>query len=101
MDISIPDELSVLGVTSKDIEEKKSDLSKSVKFEVKENDVIFQNYDLLLTPVQPLPAFKAGIEFPEDHNFKRWHEWTPFTNPFNLLQSIGSGQILQIRNFIP
>ena len=48
--------------------------------------VFFQNYDLLLTPGQPLPAFKAGMEFPEGHNFKRWHEWTPFTYPFNLTQ---------------
>ena len=25
----------------------------------------FQDYDLLLTPGQPLPAFKAGVEFPD------------------------------------
>lgn len=46
----------------------------------------FQNYDLLLTPGQPLPAFTAGIEFPEGYGFTRWHQWTPFTYPFNLTQ---------------
>ena len=46
----------------------------------------FQDYDLLLTPGQPLPAFKAGIEFPDGFGFERWHEWTPFTYPFNLTQ---------------
>ena len=46
----------------------------------------FQEYDLLLTPGQPVPAFQAGLEVPRDHNFERWHEWTPFTYPFNLTQ---------------
>ena len=46
----------------------------------------FQDYDLLLTPGQPLPAFAAGIEFPEGYGFTRWHQWTPFTYPFNLTQ---------------
>ena len=46
----------------------------------------FQDYDLLLTPGQPLPAFAAGIEFPEGLGFSRWHQWTPFTYPFNLTQ---------------
>lgn len=46
----------------------------------------FQDYDLLLTPGQPLPAFTAGIEYPEGHGFSRWYDWTPFTYPFNLTQ---------------
>ena len=46
----------------------------------------FETYDLLLTPGQPLPAFTAGIEFPEGMGMSRWYEWTPFTYPFNLTQ---------------
>jgi aspartyl-tRNA(Asn)/glutamyl-tRNA(Gln) amidotransferase subunit A len=46
----------------------------------------FQDYDLLLTPGQPMPAFTAGIEFPEGYGFTQWHQWTPFTYPFNLTQ---------------
>jgi aspartyl-tRNA(Asn)/glutamyl-tRNA(Gln) amidotransferase subunit A len=46
----------------------------------------FQDYDLLLTPGQPMPAFTAGIEFPEGYGFTHWHQWTPFTYPFNLTQ---------------
>ena len=44
MGISIPEELSVFGVTSKDFADKKSYLSKSVKDEVDENDVIWELY---------------------------------------------------------
>ena len=43
-------------------------------------------YDLLLTPTLPLPAFEAGKEVPEDSGMKRWTEWTPFSYPFNLTQ---------------
>ena len=49
-------------------------------------EAFFQDYDLLLTPGQPLPAFAAGIEYPEGHGFTRWYDWTPFTYPFNLTQ---------------
>ncbi len=48
MDISIPEDLSLLGVTPKDFEEKKNDLAKSEKVEVKENDVIWELYNDLL-----------------------------------------------------
>ena len=48
MEISIPEELSVLGVTPKDFEEKKSDLAKSKNIEAKENDVIWELYKDLL-----------------------------------------------------
>ena len=49
-------------------------------------EAFFQEYDLLITPGQPLPAFEAGAEFPEGYGFERWHQWTPFTYPFNLTQ---------------
>ncbi len=43
-----------------------------------------QDYDLLVTPSLPLPAFAAGAEVPPGSGMKRWPEWTPFTYPFNL-----------------
>jgi aspartyl-tRNA(Asn)/glutamyl-tRNA(Gln) amidotransferase subunit A len=35
-------------------------------------------WDLLLTPTLPLPAFAAGIEFPRRGDASRWTDWTPF-----------------------
>ena len=45
-----------------------------------------ENYDLLLTPTLPIPAFKAGQETPDPVNQPRWPIWTPFSFPFNLTQ---------------
>ncbi len=45
-----------------------------------------QDYDLLLTPTLPIPAFDAGLEFPPDYGDDRWCDWTPFSYPFNLTQ---------------
>jgi aspartyl-tRNA(Asn)/glutamyl-tRNA(Gln) amidotransferase subunit A len=43
-------------------------------------------YDLLLTPAVPIPAFETGREMPADSPHQRWTSWTPFTYPFNLTQ---------------
>lgn len=43
-----------------------------------------RDYDLLLTPCLPIPAFPAGQETPHQMTAKRWSGWTPFTFPFNL-----------------
>ena len=43
-----------------------------------------QEYDLLLTPALPIPAFEAGVEVPRGSDMARWPEWTPFSYPFNL-----------------
>lgn len=43
-------------------------------------------YDLLITPTLPIPAFEAGKEVPAGSGMKRWTEWTPFSYPFNLTQ---------------
>ncbi len=43
-------------------------------------------YDLLVTPILPIPAFSAGMEKPESMAGDRWADWTPFTYPFNLTQ---------------
>jgi aspartyl-tRNA(Asn)/glutamyl-tRNA(Gln) amidotransferase subunit A len=46
---------------------------------------VFHNtYDLLLTPVVPLAAFDAGIEYPPGRGYSRWFDWSPFTYPFNF-----------------
>ena len=66
------------------------------------------DYDLLLTPAMPIPAFEAGRETPSGGSQSnggegegadgrsnieealieeaRWMDWTPFTYPFNLTQ---------------
>jgi aspartyl-tRNA(Asn)/glutamyl-tRNA(Gln) amidotransferase subunit A len=43
-----------------------------------------EDYDLLLTPTLPIPAFTAGQESPDGP--ARWTSWTPFTYPFNMTQ---------------
>jgi aspartyl-tRNA(Asn)/glutamyl-tRNA(Gln) amidotransferase subunit A len=43
-------------------------------------------YDLLLTPAMPIPAFEVGREVPAGSPRRRWTSWTPFTYPFNLTQ---------------
>jgi len=48
MDFSIPEELSVFGVTSDDFAEKKGDLSKSINEEISENDIIWELYKDLI-----------------------------------------------------
>lgn len=45
-----------------------------------------KEYDLLLSPTVPIPAFEAGREVPEGSPGPRWTSWTPFTYPFNLTQ---------------
>ncbi len=43
-----------------------------------------RDYDLLLTPTLPIPAFDAGLEAPPQEG--EWVDWTPFSYPFNLTQ---------------
>jgi aspartyl-tRNA(Asn)/glutamyl-tRNA(Gln) amidotransferase subunit A len=45
-----------------------------------------EEYDLLLTPALPIPAFEAGAEVPSGAAEPRWTSWTPFTYPFNMTQ---------------
>jgi aspartyl-tRNA(Asn)/glutamyl-tRNA(Gln) amidotransferase subunit A len=57
----------------------------------------FEQYDLLLTPSMPLPAFEAGCLVPPGGEWgERWTDWAPFSYPFNLTQqpaaSIPCGQ---------
>jgi len=48
--------------------------------------LFMDDYDLLLTPTMPLPAFAAGEDFPAEINGKpmTYLGWTAFTYPFNL-----------------
>jgi aspartyl-tRNA(Asn)/glutamyl-tRNA(Gln) amidotransferase subunit A len=43
-------------------------------------------WDLLITPTLPIPAFTAGQNVPDGWPDEHWHSWTPFTYPFNLTQ---------------
>lgn len=45
-----------------------------------------EDYDLLLTPTLPCPAFDAGLDFPPEIAGKpmSYLGWTAFTYPFNL-----------------
>ena len=46
---------------------------------------VFADFDLLVTPATPIPAFAAGQECPTAGDWD-WTSWTPFTYPFNLSQ---------------
>ena len=52
------------------------------RFQARMNE-FFQSCDLLITPTMPIPAFAAGLEFP-DASYREWWEWSPFTYPFDL-----------------
>ncbi|MQA27197.1 MAG: amidase [Micromonosporaceae bacterium] len=45
-----------------------------------------QQYDVLITPTVPIPAFEAGHDVPPGSGFTDWPQWTPFSYPFNLTQ---------------
>ncbi|MDR6289881.1 aspartyl-tRNA(Asn)/glutamyl-tRNA(Gln) amidotransferase subunit A [Inquilinus ginsengisoli] len=45
-----------------------------------------QDWDLLLMPTLPIPAFAAGQDLPLAPDGSYWADWTPFTYPFNLTQ---------------
>ncbi len=47
-------------------------------------DAFHHQYDLLLTPTLPIPAFSAGQNFPDNSIYKSWFEWAEFCYPFNL-----------------
>jgi len=44
-----------------------------------------EQYDLLLTPALPLPAFEVGELVPRSGKWgTAWSDWSPFSYPFNL-----------------
>lgn len=42
-----------------------------------------ERFDVLVTPMMPMPAFKAGQDLSEPGQ-KTWMDWSPFTYPFNM-----------------
>jgi len=45
-----------------------------------------QDYDVLVTPTLPLPAFPVGQDVPDGWPSPDWTSWTPYTYPFNMTQ---------------
>jgi aspartyl-tRNA(Asn)/glutamyl-tRNA(Gln) amidotransferase subunit A len=45
-----------------------------------------RDFDILLTPTLPIPAFEAGYVAPPGEDQFNWMSWTPFSFPFNLTQ---------------
>jgi aspartyl-tRNA(Asn)/glutamyl-tRNA(Gln) amidotransferase subunit A len=43
-----------------------------------------QKYDLLLTPMMPVPALPVGQDLNDPTTERRWIDWSPFSYPFNL-----------------
>lgn len=44
------------------------------------------DYDLLITPTMPIPAFPIKLQAPEGWPSELWTTWTPYTYPFNMTQ---------------
>ncbi|MCV7282932.1 amidase [Mycolicibacterium flavescens] len=45
-----------------------------------------EDYDVLVTPTLPLPAFDGGRDVPDGWPSPDWASWTPYTYPFNMTQ---------------
>ena len=43
-----------------------------------------RNYDLLLTPMMPIPALPVGQDLNDPATDEHWIDWSPFSYPFNL-----------------
>ncbi|HJU16144.1 MAG TPA: amidase [Stellaceae bacterium] len=43
-----------------------------------------QTYDLLLTPMMPVPALPVGQDLNDPARERQWIDWSPFSYPFNL-----------------
>ncbi|HLY47359.1 MAG TPA: amidase [Stellaceae bacterium] len=43
-----------------------------------------QRYDLLLTPMMPLPALPVGQDLSDPASETNWVDWSPFSYPFNM-----------------
>ncbi|QGN35494.1 amidase [Microlunatus sp. Gsoil 973] len=43
-------------------------------------------YDILVTPTMPIPAFSTDLQAPEGWRSSLWTTWTPYTYPFNMTQ---------------
>jgi aspartyl-tRNA(Asn)/glutamyl-tRNA(Gln) amidotransferase subunit A len=43
-----------------------------------------QRYDLLLTPMMPVPALPVGQDLNDPAGEEQWFDWSPFSYPFNM-----------------
>ncbi|HEV8678933.1 MAG TPA: amidase family protein, partial [Stellaceae bacterium] len=43
-----------------------------------------QRYDLLLTPMMPVPALPVGQDLNDPAKERHWIDWSPFSYPFNM-----------------
>jgi len=43
-----------------------------------------QRYDLLLTPMMPVPALPVGQDLNDPATERSWVDWSPFSYPFNM-----------------
>ncbi len=43
-----------------------------------------RNYDLLLTPMMPVPALPVGQDLNDPAAERHWIDWSPFSYPFNM-----------------
>jgi aspartyl-tRNA(Asn)/glutamyl-tRNA(Gln) amidotransferase subunit A len=43
-----------------------------------------QKYDLLLTPMMPIPALPVGQDLNDPMTERHWIDWSPFSYPFNM-----------------
>ena len=43
-----------------------------------------QRYDLLLTPMMPVPALPVGRDLNDAAQEEQWWDWSPFSYPFNM-----------------
>jgi aspartyl-tRNA(Asn)/glutamyl-tRNA(Gln) amidotransferase subunit A len=43
-----------------------------------------QRYDLLLTPMMPVPALPVGQDLNDPATERNWIDWSPFSYPFNM-----------------
>jgi aspartyl-tRNA(Asn)/glutamyl-tRNA(Gln) amidotransferase subunit A len=43
-----------------------------------------QKYDLLLTPMVPIPALAVGQDLNDPATERHWLDWSPFSYPFNM-----------------
>ncbi|MCX7670664.1 MAG: amidase family protein, partial [Anaerolineae bacterium] len=49
-------------------------------------DRLLNEFDLLMSPTVPIPAFEAGRDTPGGSAFRSWVEWSSFSFPVNLSQ---------------
>jgi len=43
-----------------------------------------QAYDLLVTPMMPIPALPVGQDLNDPATERHWIDWSPFSYPFNM-----------------